>query len=136
MSEIRTRKLGEKIQEIIQISKSELKQIDSVVEKLKEDKYTKQTIQGKYKTPLIILRDKFKFPSKVAFQQGCVVINTNNRLGIRESIKVMFGTNKTKDQAEEEALKLSGMKFVKLGKEKEFAEQQYKQQTEKDDLLE
>ena len=82
------------------------------------------------------LRDKFKFPSKVAFQQGCVVINTNNRLGIRESIKVMFGTNKTKDQAEEEALKLSGMKFVKLGKEKEFAEQQYKQQTEKDDLLE
>jgi len=75
MSKIRTRKLGEKIQETIQISKSELKQIDLVVKKLKKAKYTKQTIQGKYKTPLIILRDKLKTDFLKANKEDIMKLN-------------------------------------------------------------
>ena len=89
-----------------------------------ENKMTEQEIKGidSFKVITYFHRDKIR-DKKVAFQRGYIVIRTNFKLGIRKPIKVMFGVNKTKDQATKEALELSGMRFVKLGKEKEFIQQ-------------
>ncbi len=60
LRKIRTRELGKKITDDVNISKTELKKIDEVLERLRVEGYTEQTIQGKYRTPLIQLRDELK----------------------------------------------------------------------------
>jgi len=91
--------LGQKIEDTVKISKSELKKIDEVVQRLRLERYTENTIRDKYKTPLMIVRDKLGVDFLKAKKQDIRKLNewisfsdySINRKGqLRSSLKYAY----------------------------------------------